>query len=71
MCIKLIRALTSPDEDEGSDNLLKVTLKLVPHETCNASYFDGISSELPLGIRNDGQICAGEPGKDTCQVIYL
>lgn len=55
-------------DDQGSDNLLKVTLSLVPHDTCNASFFDGSSSvELALGIVNEWQICAGEIGKDTCQ----
>ncbi|KYM97718.1 PREDICTED: venom serine protease Bi-VSP-like [Cyphomyrmex costatus] len=55
-------------DDQGSDNLLKVTLSLVPHESCNASFFDGGSSvELALGIVNEWQICAGEIGKDTCQ----
>ncbi|XP_039314704.1 serine protease persephone [Solenopsis invicta] len=55
-------------DEEGSDHLLKVTLKLVSHEPCNASYCDGTSSvEIPLGIDNDWQICAGEVGKDTCQ----
>ena len=60
----------SSADDEGSDSLLKVTLRLVPHENCNASFFDGGSSvELALGIVNDWQICAEEVGKDTCQVI--
>ncbi|EGI69093.1 Serine protease persephone [Acromyrmex echinatior] len=55
-------------DDQGSDNLLKVTLRLVPHENCNASFFDsGSSVELALGIVNEWQMCAGEVGKDTCQ----
>ncbi|XP_012220452.1 venom protease [Linepithema humile] len=55
-------------EEEGSDNLLKVTLNLVPHTSCNASFFDsGISIELARGVVNEWQICAGEVGKDTCQ----
>ncbi|KAL6446409.1 hypothetical protein ACFW04_001170 [Cataglyphis niger] len=59
-------------EDEGSDNLLKVTLNLVSHESCNASFFDGgTSAQLASGIVNEWQICAGEVGKDTCQVIYF
>lgn len=65
-------SLNSPADDKGSDNLLKVTLSLVSHQSCNASFFDGTSSaELPNGIVNDWQLCAGEVGKDTCQVIYL
>jgi len=55
-------------DDKGSDNLLKVTLNLVSHETCNASFFDGGSSaQLTQGVVDEWQICAGEPGKDTCQ----
>ncbi|XP_072760052.1 venom protease-like [Anoplolepis gracilipes] len=55
-------------EDTGSDNLLKVTLRLVNHASCNASFFDGgTSAQLARGIVNEWQICAGEVGKDTCQ----
>ncbi|EFN71579.1 Serine protease snake [Camponotus floridanus] len=55
-------------DDTGSDNLLKVTLKLVNHTTCNSSISDGsTSAQLPLGIVDESQICAGEEGKDTCQ----
>ncbi|KAM0730589.1 Serine protease snake [Formica fusca] len=55
-------------EDEGSDNLLKVTLNLVNHESCNMSFFDGgTSAQLAAGIVNEWQICAGQVGKDTCQ----
>lgn len=55
-------------DDNGSDNLLKVTLRLVSHASCNASFFDGGTSlELASGINNDWQMCAGEVGKDTCQ----
>lgn len=62
-------SITSPADDKGSDNLLKVTLKLVPHESCNTSFFDGGNPvELASGIVNEWQICAGEVGKDTCQV---
>ncbi|KAL0111199.1 hypothetical protein PUN28_012835 [Cardiocondyla obscurior] len=52
---------------KGSDDLLKVIIRLVSHESCNASFFDGISLALPQGIVDDWQICAGEDGKDTCQ----
>lgn len=59
-------------EEAGSDNLLKVTLGLVSHAPCNESFFDGDNSaQLALGIVDEWQICAGELGKDTCQVIYL
>ncbi|KAG5317557.1 SNAK protease, partial [Pseudoatta argentina] len=62
------RSVARATDDQGSDNLLKVTLRLVPHENCNGSFFDsGSSVELALGIVNEWQICAGEVGKDTCQ----
>jgi len=68
----LIRALNLSDEDKGSNDLLKVTLNLVSHASCNASYSDGGSSvELEIGIINEWQLCAGEVGKDTCQVMYI
>ncbi|CAL1673871.1 unnamed protein product [Lasius platythorax] len=55
-------------EDVGSDNLLKVTLNLVNHASCNTSFnSDGSSAQLALGIIDEWQICAGEQGKDTCQ----
>ncbi|XP_032687783.1 serine protease snake-like [Odontomachus brunneus] len=54
-------------EEEGSDNLLKVTLSLVSHASCNESFFDGDNAQLALGIVDKWQICAGELGKDTCQ----
>ncbi|XP_011251548.2 serine protease snake-like [Camponotus floridanus] len=54
--------------DTRSDNLLKVTLKLVDHATCNASFWeDSSNTKLPLGIVDKWQICAGEVGRDTCQ----
>lgn len=74
MCIKINKdtSLNFPDHDNGSENLMKVTLNLVSHESCNATFLDGaITDELASGIVNDWQLCAGEPGKDTCYVIYL
>lgn len=65
-----VAPLRFPAADSGSDDLLKVTLALVPHEPCNESFFDGGNSgQLPLGIVDEWQICAGQTGKDTCQVI--
>lgn len=62
----------SAAEDVGSDNLLKVTLNLVNHTSCNTSFnSDGSSVQLALGIIDEWQICAGEQGKDTCQVMYF
>jgi len=57
-------------DEKGSDDLLKVTLNLVSHEPCNANYRNE-DVKLPKGIINDWQICAGETGKDTCQVIQI
>ncbi|XP_039314132.1 venom protease isoform X2 [Solenopsis invicta] len=60
------------EDEKSSDQLLKVTVKFVSHASCNESYCDGSSSvELPLGINNDWQICAGEEKKDTCLVTRL
>ncbi|XP_071578205.1 serine protease snk-like [Temnothorax nylanderi] len=68
-------SLNSAD-DKGSDNLLKVTLNLVPHQSCNTSFFDDDFIDLDYfnkfaqGIVNKWQICAGEMldalGKDSC-----
>lgn len=64
--------LNSPDNDTDSRNLIKITLNLVPRETCNASY--GISSEFALGIVDEWQICAGNlrlHPSNPCQVIRV
>lgn len=61
--------LCSPADEEGSDNLMKVTLNLVPQAICNESFADGNNGQLSSGIVDEWQICAGEFGKDTCQVI--
>ncbi|KAF3423540.1 hypothetical protein E2986_00044 [Frieseomelitta varia] len=50
---------------DPTNNLLKVTINLVSHSTCNRSY--GYDNKLPRGIVDEWQICAGENGKDTCQ----
>lgn len=51
---------------DRTNNLLKVTINLVSQSICNESY--GYDTKLPRGIVNELQICAGENGKDTCQV---
>lgn len=51
---------------DPTNNLLKVTINLVSQSICNRSY--GYDTKLPSGIVNEWQICAGENGKDTCQV---
>ncbi|XP_076651153.1 venom protease-like [Halictus rubicundus] len=52
------------DDDVGSKDMLKVTIKLVDHARCNRSVQD--DRIVPRGIVDDWQMCAGEPGKDTC-----
>lgn len=52
---------------DTSNDLLKVTLKLIPQEKCNDSYATSQDYKLPRGIVADWQLCAGSSGKDTCQ----
>ncbi|XP_046488795.1 venom protease-like [Neodiprion pinetum] len=55
-------------DDEGSSDLLKVTLPLVDQRTCNASYLAGGSVvQLRDGVVGEWTICAGKDGSDTCQ----
>ncbi|KAK2583860.1 hypothetical protein KPH14_001136 [Odynerus spinipes] len=55
-------------EDDGSNDLLKVTLNIVPQPSCNYSYSkSGFDVKLSRGVIDDLQICAGGLGKDTCQ----
>ncbi|KAG8035025.1 hypothetical protein G9C98_005448 [Cotesia typhae] len=55
-------------DEEGSADLLKVTLAMVPHQVCNANFLGGSSDyKLKQGVINEWQLCAGEEGKDTCQ----
>ncbi|XP_033207434.1 venom protease-like isoform X3 [Belonocnema kinseyi] len=61
--------LTDIDEENGSDDLLKVTLATVPTEICQASYKRDRTT-FDRGIVSRWQICAGEVNKDTCQVIF-
>ncbi|XP_054001554.1 serine protease persephone-like [Hylaeus anthracinus] len=53
------------NEDEGSSDLLKVTISLVSQSVCNRSF--GSDPVLQRGIVDEWQICAGDLGKDTCQ----
>ncbi|KAJ8686281.1 hypothetical protein QAD02_022075 [Eretmocerus hayati] len=53
-------------DDEGSANLLKVTLPIVSRSICN-TFFQDDTSRLPNGINDERQLCAGQEGKDTCQ----
>ncbi|XP_076630594.1 venom protease isoform X2 [Colletes latitarsis] len=52
-------------DDEASNDLLKVTISLVPQPVCNLSFTS--DSKLERGIVDEWQICAGDLGKDTCQ----
>ncbi|NP_001166061.1 serine protease 142 precursor [Nasonia vitripennis] len=53
-------------DEEGSDNLLKVTLPVVSYSTCQQAYAND-GNRLPNGINDQTQLCAGQEGKDTCQ----
>lgn len=52
-------------DDEGSNDLLKVTISLVSQPECNKSF--NSDTKLERGIVDEWQICAGNLGKDTCQ----
>lgn len=52
---------------DQSNDLLKVTISLVPQTQCNKSFSSGMDIRLKFGIVGDWQICAGDVGKDTCQ----
>ncbi|CAH1374437.1 unnamed protein product [Tenebrio molitor] len=56
-------------EGSGSNNLLKVTLDLFDHATCNESYKNYSAKRLKTGIIDDIQVCAGslDEKKDTCR----
>ncbi|XP_008547524.1 serine protease snake [Microplitis demolitor] len=55
-------------DEEGSEDLLKVTLAMVPHRTCNSNFMAGGNDyKLKQGVIDEWQLCAGEEGKDTCQ----
>lgn len=54
--------------ESGSNDLLKVTISLVPQSKCNKLFIGNEkNNKLKFGITEDSQICAGELGKDTCQ----
>ncbi|XP_014612361.1 PREDICTED: venom protease-like [Polistes canadensis] len=52
------------DTGKKSDDLLKVTINVVNHTSCNKFSYSNI--QYNRGIVNEWQICAGEFGKDTC-----
>lgn len=59
-------------EKTSSGDLLKVTINLVPQSKCNKLFIGNEkNNKLKFGITGDSQICAGELGKDTCQVIIF
>lgn len=48
---------------------MKVNLSLVDHPSCNSLYTSGTSDDtLHRGVIDEWHVCAGEVGKDTCQV---
>ncbi|XP_078033409.1 venom protease-like [Augochlora pura] len=51
-------------DENGSNDLLKVTINLVNNDVCNRSIHD--DRVVPRGVIDSWQICAGQPGKDTC-----
>lgn len=57
---------------DNSNDLLKVTLDLVPNPECNRTFTKGAKDDkLEFGVVGDWQLCAGGLGKDTCQVTTL
>ncbi|XP_012287571.1 serine protease snake isoform X2 [Orussus abietinus] len=55
-------------DEEGSQDLLKVTLPMVSAQNCNQSFTRGPpDARIRNGIMGDWQLCAGELGRDTCQ----
>lgn len=59
-------------EKTSSGDLLKVTINLVSQSECNKLFIGNEkNNKLKFGIIGDWQICAGELGKDTCQVIIF
>ena len=50
--------------------MMKVSLPVQPYRICNESYRSNVGRQLPNGILDDTQLCAGDlkGGKDTCQV---
>lgn len=58
-----------PDANEGTPNLMKVTLDLIDYSVCNQSFSSEVGgNSLRHGIVTT-QLCAGnlKGGKDTCQ----
>lgn len=55
---------------KNSKTLLKVTLDIFDHNECSSKFLPfGATRELPEGILNNSQICAGSynESRDTCQ----
>ena len=67
----LVTAIGMGTTSEGgsvSPQLLKVNVKIIDHDTCEATY-----TSYDYQIFEDAMICAGVPsgGKDTCQVRHI
>lgn len=61
------RTETSPSKAA----LRKVSLELFPQPECQEAYSAVSKQQLPLGIQENIQLCAGShyENKDTCQVV--
>lgn len=55
-------------DDKGSNDLLKVEVKFVDIDTCNAIWVESNDDRLPYGLVGENQLCAGESGKGICEV---
>lgn len=62
---------TEPTSDQ-SPILQKVQLDYFPYSVCNRSYSNISKDQLPFGIEESSQLCAGsqDGSKDTCQVNF-
>ncbi|XP_012264279.2 serine protease snake-like [Athalia rosae] len=55
-------------DTERSSELKKITMPIVDYQSCNASWSTGSTSrDLPDGVVDEWQICAGDSVADTCQ----
>ncbi|XP_046750337.1 serine protease snake-like [Diprion similis] len=56
------------DEDEGSNDVLKLILPFFDEATCKASYSSWtFNTKLPNGVVGELTICGGKGGSDACQ----
>lgn len=56
---------------KSSSHLIEVELDLINNTRCSWFYRKAPRQQLPKGIIDDIQVCAGgNSGRDTCQVSY-